>query len=65
MHKTTNKKRYENPCLIIAEVECMNLMALSGDPDPELPGGTTAPPKNEESNDDGLVKGMSLWDEGW
>lgn len=62
MHKTTNKKRYETPCLIIAEVECVNLIAQS---QTELPGGTTEPPKNEEGDDEECVKGMRLWDEGW
>lgn len=62
MHKTTNKKRYETPSLIIAQAECMTLMAQS------TVGGAGEPPKNEVGDgDDGndYVKGMSLWDEGW
>lgn len=67
MHKTTNKKRYETPSLIIAEVECASLMAQSQTEMPEgVVGGNanneTLPP---EENGDGLVKGMSLWNEGW
>lgn len=68
MHKTTNKKRYETPCLIIAEVECVSLVAQSELP--ELPGGAAGGNANNEilppeENGDGLVKGSSLWDEGW
>lgn len=68
MHKTTNKKRYETPCLIIAEVECVSLMAQSQN---ELPEGVAGGNANNEvvsggdENGDGLVKGVSLWDEGW
>lgn len=61
MHKTTNKKRYETPCLIIAEVECVNLIADS-------PKVEDAPIIPAPGDDDNLVKGstgMSLWDEGW
>lgn len=57
MHKTTNKKRYETPCLIIAEVECVSLMAQSPEP-PQKPTEENIPEPE-------LVKGMSLWDEGW
>lgn len=59
MHKTTNKKRYETPCLIIAEVECVNLIADS----PGVEDTVIIPDEGDEG--DGLVKGMSLWDEGW
>ena len=63
MHKTTNRKRYEKPCIIIAEVECVSLIA-----DSPTAGGAIEPPKNEvgDGNDgNDYVKGMSLWDEGW
>lgn len=59
MHKTTNKKRYETPCLITAEVECVSLMAQSPEP-PQKPSDEVV-----DKGEDGLVKGMSLWDEGW
>lgn len=60
MHKTTNKKRYETPCLIIAEVECARqLLADSTGVEDTI----IVPDEGDEG--DGLVKGMSLWDEGW